>query len=236
MAYESWASTYESFEGRTSQDTWQLGIVAEVAARAGAEPHVLDLGAGTGVGERELLRRLPNSTVTSLERSAEMLAAGNFIGETVKGDMTAFDLGRTFDVIVCGFDALNYVPPLGLTSVFECARAHLEIGGWFIFDYSSPKVLREDWRHEDYVNETAVGTLTRSHRWYDSTQKSVTLLTFKVGSEVKWQETHTQYSIDTYDLWRILSRQGFSVDNVRNIDSPGFSPACTTHVWILAAV
>jgi SAM-dependent methyltransferase len=234
-SYEAWATTYELFEGRTSVDTWRAGIIPEVAARARAGCSLLDLGAGTGIGETELRRAVPDLQVTSLERSANMIAAGSFAGTVVQADMTNFALDRKFDFIVSGFDALNYVPWSSLGDVFVSVRCHLTAGGYVIFDYSSPKVFREDWASIDYISQSDAGELARSHRWDDTTQRSETTLRLTQHGNVLWEERHVQYAVDAYDMYRLVSTRGFEVFLVRNIDATIFTPSSTTHVWVLTA-
>jgi SAM-dependent methyltransferase len=150
--------------------------------------------------------------------------------------MADFELGETFDFVVCGFDALNYVPPAFLGDFFDRARAHLDPGGHVVFDYSTPKVLREDWARLDYVNHTEEGDLARSHRWDESTGRSVTSLRFLRDEKVLWEEVHVQYALDAYELYRVVARRGFEVRLVRDIDAATYTPSSTTHVWVLTAV
>lgn len=47
----------------------------------------------------------------------------------VLGDMRAFDLGLTFDAVICPYNALAHLPPTEWPAVFRCVASHLTIGG-----------------------------------------------------------------------------------------------------------
>ncbi|MEV4826732.1 class I SAM-dependent methyltransferase [Micromonospora sp. CA-248260] len=49
-------------------------VIGWVGREATAQPHVVDLGAGTGTGSLALARELPGSTVTAVDLSPEMLS------------------------------------------------------------------------------------------------------------------------------------------------------------------
>jgi SAM-dependent methyltransferase len=53
-------------------------------------------------------------------------------------DITNFDLGERFDVIICPFDTINHITTFsGWKRVFNNARRHLNSGGIFIFDVNT---------------------------------------------------------------------------------------------------
>jgi demethylmenaquinone methyltransferase/2-methoxy-6-polyprenyl-1,4-benzoquinol methylase len=77
------------------------------AASEFARPgRILDVGAGTGISCRELLRVRPGSTVVGVDRSPEMLriAAANGVGPYARADVRALPFAdATFDSAVSGF-------------------------------------------------------------------------------------------------------------------------------------
>jgi len=104
---------------------------------------LLELGCGTG----SILARLESvPSLTGLDRSPEMLAVARRKvpgARLIEADMTAFDLGRRFDVVICVFDSLNHLLSFGAwRSMFEAVRAHLVEGGLFLFDVNTVGELR----------------------------------------------------------------------------------------------
>jgi SAM-dependent methyltransferase len=84
--------------------------------------------------------------VTGIDRSPEMLAiAARTVpaARLMHADITAFDLGSRFDVVICVFDTLNHLTTLeDWRAVFGLARAHLADGGLFVFDVNTVGRLR----------------------------------------------------------------------------------------------
>ena len=100
---------------------------------------VLELGAGTGRIALSLAQR--GFQVTGVDNSPAMLAQaklkrtalGSEVAERVKfakADMTAFDLGRTFDAVICTYYTLAHLPPgPGWERTFKAISRHLAPGG-----------------------------------------------------------------------------------------------------------
>jgi SAM-dependent methyltransferase len=236
VLYDRWAATYEEFEGSVASDTWDHGIVREVVALGLSAPRMLDLGAGTGVGRERLLAAIPNASVVSLDRSAEMLDAGRIPeAERVVADMADFRLEPdSFDVAVCGFDAFNYLDAAGVDACLRSLAECLGPGGYFIFDYSSRKMLKYDWGNLQSVTRAAGRVLHRDHRWDPVLNLSRTELVLKDarGRRV-WREVHVQYALDPSDIYELAHRHGFEIERVRNINGETYSPSAPMHVYVL---
>ena len=99
---------------------------------AGAGP-VLDVGAGTGRVALDLARR--GVPVVALDVEEALLAAlreraGDLPVETVCADATAFDLGRTFPVVLVPMQTVQLLEDAAARGRFlRCAHRHLEPGG-----------------------------------------------------------------------------------------------------------
>lgn len=233
--YGRWASVYEAFEEEASIDTWRQGIIRELVALAPKTARILDIGAGTGIGRREILRQLPDATVFCLDRSADMLEIGGAPAELrIVADMADFTLaGEDFDFVVCGFDALNYLHRYDLLRCLECVAAALRPGGRLIFDYSSRRLLREDWGFLDVARPRGRATLKSSHRYDPVLDRTTVWLSYWEDGEETWREVHRHYAIDPSDLYVLARHAGLEVLTARDIDKDTFSPAGATHVWVL---
>ncbi len=113
-----------------------IDIYASLVPQGGA---VLELGAGTGRVALSLAQR--GFQVTGLDIAPAMLAQakakraelGSEVADRVKfvkADMTAFDLGCTFDAVICTFYTMAHLPPGPLWErTFKAISRHLAPGG-----------------------------------------------------------------------------------------------------------
>ena len=107
---------------------------------------VLELGSGTG--QKLVPIAADGHPCTGLELSPDMLAEarrkaderGTAVG-WVQGDMRAFDLGRTFDLVLVAANSLLHLHETAdLLSCLRSVRAHLAPGGRFVLDVFNPDV------------------------------------------------------------------------------------------------
>jgi len=140
MYDEAGSGFYHAF---TAFDTAEVEEIVKAA-----EPHLggslLELACGSGRITLPLLDA-GWTDLTGLDFSPRMLellderlAARKLEGKpaemrTVHGDMTDFDLGRTFDVIVLAATAVWNIDAEGRAKLFGCVRKHLNPGGVFVF-------------------------------------------------------------------------------------------------------
>lgn len=132
----------------TAADRSLDGDVDLYAGLAPAGGTILELGAGTGRVALGLAER--GFTVTGLDIAPAMLALAKEkraklpagVAQRVKfvrADMTTFDLGRTFDIVICTFYALAHVPVgAAWEKVFKATAKHLVPGGVAAFHLPIP--------------------------------------------------------------------------------------------------
>lgn len=123
----------------TAADTTLAGDIELYAGLAPAGGSVLELGAGSGRIAFALAER--GLAVTGVDISAAMLdqaraklaqAPGAIAArlDFRRGDMTALDLRRSFDLVVCGYFTLAHVPAgAAWRNVFTVMARHLAAGG-----------------------------------------------------------------------------------------------------------
>ena len=115
-------------------------------AESGVDPHgeaafvmgyapgsVLDAGCGTGRVAIELARRGVDTVGVDLD--ADLLAAARTKAPELAwhlADLTAVDLGRTFDVVVLAGNVMIFLVPGTETAVLANLRTHLAPGGRMI--------------------------------------------------------------------------------------------------------
>jgi len=116
---------------------------------------LLDIACGTG---NHIPYLLPRFRVEGIDISPDMLRIARRKLPAVRftrGDMTRFDLGRRFDVVICLFSSVGYVRTLPrLRKAVHCMAAHLKPGGVLLVE---PWFTRETWNpprvHALFVDE-----------------------------------------------------------------------------------
>lgn len=130
------AAFYDTVTGADERIVGDADVYARLAPPDGA---ILELGTGTGRLAFDLAAR--GFSVTGIDIAPAMLAqaaakrgeldpavAGRV--ELRRGDMTALDLKRTFDAVICPFFTLAHVPRgAAWRNTFATAARHLKTGG-----------------------------------------------------------------------------------------------------------
>ncbi len=148
------------YRGRGQDFRGEAALVTRlVGERRPGAGSLLDVGCGTGEHLRALRASFPH--VEGLDRSESMIAVARakLPGVTVHaGDMCDFDLGRTFDAVICLSSAVAYLPSASaMRAAVARMAAHLAPGGvllvepWYFPDtyldgHIAGDVLREDGR------------------------------------------------------------------------------------------
>lgn len=142
--------------------------IARIAAwierfRPGAAS-LLELGCGTGT----MLAGLSGTAgrLTGIDRSPQMLevAAAKVPGaRLIEGEISAFDLGERFDVVICVFDTLNHLTRFEQwRSLMRCTRDHLSDGGLFVFDVNTATKLRGVAQFAPWITEAGERTVVQN--------------------------------------------------------------------------
>jgi SAM-dependent methyltransferase len=118
--------------------------VAEIARGVNPEATtLLDVACGTG---RHLEHLRDYFEVTGLDADGAMLeiAKERLPGVTlVEGDMTSFDLGRTFDVVTCLFSSIGFAHTIEtLASAMQSLARHVAGNGVLLVE---PWITPDDW-------------------------------------------------------------------------------------------
>ncbi len=134
------AAFYDAVTGVDARLDGDIAIYDRLAA---ADAQVLELGCGTGRVAFALAAR--GQHVTGVEIAPSMLVQAQAkradlpsdVAARVafqRGDMTALDLKRTFDLVICPYFTLAHVPAgAAWRNTFATAARHLEAGGLAAF-------------------------------------------------------------------------------------------------------
>jgi len=144
------AAFYDTVTGADPHIGGDAAIYASLA-QAGAS--ILELGTGTGRLAFALAER--GFAVTGVDIAPAMLAQASAKRreldpqlaarvELKRGDMTALDLKRTFDLVICPFFTLAHVPRgAAWRNTFATAARHLKTGGVAAFHLPLVELMRQ---------------------------------------------------------------------------------------------
>ena len=181
---------------------------------------VLDLACGTGTISFKLAGA--GYEIIAVDKSADMLAAAQAkLYEAAENiipplflcqDITDLDLYGTVDAAVCSLDAINYIHPDKLSTIFHRLRLFIEPGGILIFDIQSPERLRSLGGHSSVDEAPGVYCIWRGE--YDNSRRQLSYamdIFTKQGSS--WQrsfEEHLEYAHEPEHIFALLKDQGFT--------------------------
>lgn len=111
-------------------------VLSHIREAGGSEPAtLLDVACGTG-RHLEYFSQTAACVGVDIEPGLLAVAARRCPGvELVQGDMTDFDVGRTFDAVTCLFSSIGYVRTVeGLQRAARCLAAHVSEGGVLVVE------------------------------------------------------------------------------------------------------
>ena len=181
---------------------------------------LLDVGCGTGEHLRYLARRFE---CTGLDPSSQMLAVARKKLPAVRwerGAMPAFDLGRSFDVVICLFSAIGYVRDASaLRATLRTFARHLNAGGIVLVEpWLTPDVWKPGSVHLLSV-PSPTEPLARMNSSVTEDGRSVMEMHYLAalrGRVVHWKERHVM-SLFTDAQYRAAFRSaGLTVHRLRS--------------------
>jgi SAM-dependent methyltransferase len=134
---------YSSFKDYRAESEKIAALIRRVAPDAHS---VLDVGCGTG-SHAKILADEFGFEVDGLDLQEDLLEIARSKsprGRFSVGDMTSFDLGRSYDVVLCLFSSIGYARTTeGVTASLRCFRDHLRPGGCVLVE---PWFQPDQWR------------------------------------------------------------------------------------------
>jgi SAM-dependent methyltransferase len=179
---------------------------------AGAAPSWLDLCCGTG-SLLELAAEAGYDT-TGVDSSPHQLRharRGVPAARFVRADVRTLSLGRSFDVVTCMFDSLNYLVRLRcLERALRAARRHLAPGGVFVFDVNTFAGLQDNWCRTSVVRDDDRLVLVETS--FDAAKaRGLCRITGFVRDGRTWRrfgDDHVQRGYRPEEIGRLLARAG----------------------------
>ncbi|GGB04459.1 class I SAM-dependent methyltransferase [Macrococcus hajekii] len=151
MTYEAFALLYDELMYDQPYDKW-LALTEPYLMEASS---VLDLGCGTGSFTALLPKNLERVGVDLSEEMLTVAAAKDSSIQWLTQDITELALDRTFDVITCFCDSMNYITEAeALDVLFERVAQHLTDDGIFLFDVHSIWKMENLFDGQTYSDET----------------------------------------------------------------------------------
>jgi SAM-dependent methyltransferase len=194
---------------------------------------LLDVACGTG-GHLVHLRQWYE--VVGLDIDPGMLAEAQrrLPDETfIEGDMRSFDVGRTFDAVVCLFSSIGYMPSEDdLARAVSTMISHLRPGGVFVMDgWIRPDAWADDEPIHVHHASDATVTVTRMSRSHRQGNASFLDMHHLIGSS-----EGIEHAVDVHEMTLFESRhyeeslRGAGLISIETLPSP--SPGRDRYVGI----
>jgi SAM-dependent methyltransferase len=193
------------------------------------EGRLLDVACGNGAFAVGMAQR--GWQVTGIDQSCDQLTiarerAGDLAIDWRQLDMRALDYQRSFDLVTCWFDSLNYMlTPEDLQAVFKGMYSALKPGGFAVFDMNTIHGIMVGWQRQKAYVQASTPTMLELHRndcdW-DRQIANLHITIFERGKKLpdgayawrRFDEIHTERAYPLYDLRAWLAGAGFSVVDI----------------------
>lgn len=186
---------------------------------------LLELGCGTGavlcglsaVGSLAGMDISPNMLDIARSRLPDV--------QFIQGDISSFDLGRRFDVIVCTYDVLNHLTEFDRwISCFACTCKHLTEGGLFIFDINTVGQLNRVACEQPQVyefdgNTVIINVSAEEHPFYEWDVRI-----FERVADSQYRLYHSQIRELAVEIRQILEAMSSDFELLDLADSAGGTP------------
>lgn len=226
------APYYDTLMSFVNYPAW-VGYIERILAMYECPASIIfDIACGTGVCLELWCDR--GYTIVGLDRSYTMLevcerrlhekyAAHSLL---INGDMRAFSINRTFPVITCLYDSLNYLlKEDDLARCLSNVYRALDEQGLFIFDMNTIHCLRDEWGDNTFYRQDRNINSVWTNRFDPRTNISSLELILKVkenGNYATVREYHQERGYSLSTISRLLSEQGFTFNLFRHLT---FNPA-----------
>jgi len=221
MAYGKFADIYDRVMRSVDYEGWAEYVLNCCYHLDLPREPLLNLACGTGSLEIELRERGVED-ITSVDGSADMLrvAKEKFRRKGMevplhRARMQDFDLGRTFGLVTCLYDSVNYLTSIDdLQDAIACVYRHVRPGGAFIFDVTTEYNIISNFADytfaENYEDYSYIWENTYNIRTKLIVSK-VTIFGLVDGVYRKYHEDHVQKIFPRKAVEKAVKRVGFEL-------------------------
>lgn len=118
-------------------------LTSIIRAECPVAEKVLDVACGTGEHDKHLSRTFRVDGIDLQPESIEIAGTKNPAGTYTLADMSAFELGKSYDAVLCLFSSIGYLTePEKVVAALTCFRNHLAPGGVILVE---PWFTPEQW-------------------------------------------------------------------------------------------
>lgn len=176
---------------------------------------VLELASGSGIMAKILKNKGHNVIASDISESMKDASITNFDGEYLILDMKNYDLHKTFDLVLCICDSINYLQENEIDSFLKCAYKHLNNKGRLIFDMHHLERLKEF--QSGYIEEGELEDI--NYQWTimsDLFENSISEHFTFYTRDGMIQEHHKQYVFKPEVVIEKMQNIGFSVEYIED--------------------
>ncbi len=176
----------------------------------------LELASGSGVLAGILEKQGKDIIASDISEEMKEVAKINYDGEYLILNMIDFDLHKSFDLVLCVCDSINYLYREELPKMFKSVYNNLNDGGRFIFDMHNPKRLKEF--QDEYIEEGQIDEDT-FYQWTinsDIDESTINEHFTFYTKEGMIQEHHSQNVFDVNFVKDELANVGFKVEIIKD--------------------
>jgi len=192
-------------------------LISLLSAKHGARRGtLLDVACGTGLHIEHLRRRFD---AEGLDICPELLAIARKRNPDAVfhlADMTAFGLGKRFDVVTCLFSSIGYVKTLDrLRAAVRSMAAHLRPEGILAVEpWFTPETRRPNTVHALYIDETEL-KIARINTSFVDGRTSIFDLHYLIGTPEGTEHVIEHHELGLFDVEEMVAameEEGLAVD------------------------
>lgn len=206
--------SFKNYEEETQHIIQKIESIQPSLLQSNAS--VLDIACGTAEHHRFLKNIFTLDGIDINEEFIRQSRIKNHEGRYEVADMRQFDLGKTYDIILCLFSSIAYITEHEqLIDTLHCFRKHLRKGGIALIE---PWMTKDVWKHGlVHMNTVNDDDLKVCRMSQSDTQGDTSVITFhyligKEGSVSSFTEEHRLLLHNETYMRSILEQAGFQVD------------------------